>query len=138
MLLTKPEILKRVPHGQECLLIDHAIVISPVKAQAEFNCTGDEAFFEGHYPGGKILPGHVIIEAMGQTAALITDPLHSLKGHLVTIEKARFKKKLTPPFNMLIEAKLEYKRMNLVWFRCKAITAAGTAAEAMLVIHFEV
>lgn len=69
--MTKEQILDRIPHGQQCLLIDRAVILSPVRVRAAFDCTGQEFFFSGHYPDEKILPGHIIVEAMGQTGALL-------------------------------------------------------------------
>jgi 3-hydroxyacyl-[acyl-carrier-protein] dehydratase len=140
LTLLKDDILKRIPHGGECLLIDQAVIVSPASSQAEFNCFGYEPFFDGHYPDEKVLPGHTMIEAMGQTCALLAYELpyyRSLKGYLVTIEKARFKQKLSPPFKTLLEARLEAERNNLLVFRCKATNEQGqVAAEAILMIYY--
>lgn len=86
--------------------------------KAEFNCTGDEYFFNGHYATQKILPGHIIVEAFGQSGALLTSGLSGIdrnKVFLVTIEKMRFRKILLPPFCVQIEVTLLEKKMNMIW-----------------------
>lgn len=139
--MTKEEILDIIPHGGQCLLIDRAVILSPTRARAAFDCTGEEYFFSGHYPDEKILPGHMVVEAMGQTGALLVGERQTLrkkKGYLVTIEKMRFRQKMIPPFRAFIDVCSGEERMNLLWLRCRLETETGiTAAEGTIVIRLE-
>lgn len=60
-----------LPHRFPFLLLDRAIDISPgVSATAVRAVSGNEWFFQGHFPGYAVMPGVLILEAMAQTGAL--------------------------------------------------------------------
>ena len=60
------------------------------------NVTINEPFFQGHFPEPlpSVMPGTLILEAMAQTAAFLFEVARD--GYLVGIEKARFRRKVTP------------------------------------------
>ena len=67
------QILKLLPHRYPFLLVDRVLEITPrVSIKALKNVTMNEPFFQGHFPDFPVMPGVLIIEALAQTAALLT------------------------------------------------------------------
>ena len=64
-------ILEVMPHRYPFLLIDRVTALDPwLTISAYKNITYNEPQFQGHFPGFPVLPGVMIIEAMGQAGAL--------------------------------------------------------------------
>ena len=64
------EIMKLLPHRYPFIMIDRILELTPgEKVVALKNVTINEPFFQGHFPENPIMPGVLIIEAMGQAGA---------------------------------------------------------------------
>ena len=120
------EIMRHLPHRYPFLLIDRILDLEPGKnVVALKNVTINEPYFQGHFPGVPVMPGVLILEAMGQAGgvlAYISLP-ERLKGRLVFfagIDKARFRTPVVPGDQLVLEAKL----LNM---RSKAVRLAGIA-----------
>ena len=119
-ILLHNEIISLIPHRYPFLLIDKVtdinlnVSVTGIKA-VSFN----EPFFQGHFPKYPVMPGVLILEAMAQTAAcLIAYGDKSLaKNSLVFftgIEKAKFKKPVTPGCILYLKIKVITKKKNIV------------------------
>ena len=103
------------------LLIDELIEIKKLSsATGILNLTKDSPFVQGHFPGQPVMPGVLIVEAFGQTAAALT--AHGLDKEtyenklvfLMSVEKARFRNPVIP--NCRLELKIESIRSHgRVW-----------------------
>lgn len=131
-------IMRMIPHRYPFLLVDKVInIVDGESATGIKNVTCNEPHFTGHFPQKPIMPGVLIIEAMAQTSALlVVQTLGSqTEGKLVyfmSIEKAKFRKPVTPGDRIEIHVKKEQSR-GAVWkFACEAHTANGLAAEATI------
>ncbi len=61
-----------IPHRSPFLFIDRVEELEPGKrCVAWMRVDPEDAIFAGHFPGRPILPGVLIIEAVGQTAAVM-------------------------------------------------------------------
>ena len=66
-------ILKLLPHRYPFLLVDRVIEFERDKRiKALKNVTINEPFFNGHFPHRPVMPGVLMIEALAQTAALLS------------------------------------------------------------------
>ncbi len=120
------EIMRHLPHRYPFLLVDRILDLEPGKSVVALkNVTMNEPFFQGHFPGVPVMPGVLILEAMGQAGgvlAYISLP-ERLKGRLVFfagIDKARFRTPVVPGDQLILEVKL----LNI---RSKAVRMAGIA-----------
>ena len=60
------EVREYLPHRYPFLLVDRVVNVEPGKRiEAYKNVTINEPFFNGHFPQEPIMPGVLIIEAMG-------------------------------------------------------------------------
>ena len=71
--LDKQEIENLLPHRDPMLLIDELHDIKKLtSATGIVNVKKDSFFVQGHFPGQPVMPGVLIVEAFGQTAAALT------------------------------------------------------------------
>lgn len=89
-----------LPHRPPFLFVDEVTAIDPGRsASGVWRLTGEEPFFQGHFPGRPTLPGVLMVEAMAQLGgiALLSDPRFT--GFLPLfggIDKARFRRQVGP------------------------------------------
>ncbi|MFH1413617.1 MAG: 3-hydroxyacyl-ACP dehydratase FabZ [Candidatus Omnitrophota bacterium] len=114
--LTFQEIKKIIPYDFPFLLIDKAIEIEKDKrAVCLKNVTGNEVYFLGHFKDQAVMPGVLIIEAIGQAALILVKHgrKNSVKYLLAAVNKVRFFKPVLPGDQMIIEVKAIKKLGNL-------------------------
>ncbi len=119
--LNKNQIKELLPHREPMLLIDELIEIKKLSsATGILNLTKDSPFVQGHFPGQPVMPGVLIVEAFGQTAAALTAHGIDKKTYenklvfLMSVEKARFRNPVIP--NCKLELKIESIRSHgRVW-----------------------
>ena len=72
MQLDIEHIKNLIPQRYPFIMIDRILDIEPGKrATALKNVSGNEEFFQGHFPENPIMPGALILEAMAQTAIVL-------------------------------------------------------------------
>ncbi|MGC9417336.1 MAG: 3-hydroxyacyl-ACP dehydratase FabZ [Rhodovulum sp.] len=125
-----------IPHRYPFLLIDKVRDIVPNKGAVGIkNVTMNEPHFQGHFPGTPIMPGVTIVEAMAQTAAVMTgismDMVDKeLLVYFMAIDKCKFRRKVVP--GDVLELHISVKRGgSKVWkFEGIAKVEGDMAAEA--------
>ena len=129
------EIKKRIPHRYPFLMIDRILELEAgKKCRALKNVTGNEFFFQGHFPGNPIMPGVLIVEALAQTAGFISytmeeDPENKVQL-FVGFEKVRVKKPVIPGDQLILEAEFVSKKRILWVYRGKATVDGSLVAQA--------
>ncbi|MFY8182881.1 MAG: 3-hydroxyacyl-ACP dehydratase FabZ [Polynucleobacter sp.] len=128
------QILKLLPHRYPFLLVDRVLEITPrVSIKALKNVTMNEPFFQGHFPDFPVMPGVLIIEALAQTAALLTFSEAKAENaiyYFAGIDGARFKKPVLPGDQLIMTAILEREKAGIYKFQVKATVNDELAAEA--------
>ena len=88
MQLNSDEIEKLLPHRYPFLLVDRITECEPGKLAVGRKCvTANEPFFQGHFPGRKIMPGVLILEALAQTGTVDGFPVRIIKIVLVHFQQ---------------------------------------------------
>ena len=120
-----------LPHRYPFLLVDRITECVPGESAKGIKCvTTNEPFFQGHFPGFKVMPGVLIIEALAQVGAVAILTVPEDKGKLVLfggVKNARFKRKVVPGDVLELECVLT-KRRGPVGFGVCAAYADGQAA----------
>jgi 3-hydroxyacyl-[acyl-carrier-protein] dehydratase len=132
-------IMKRLPHRYPFLLVDRVIEFEKDKRlRALKNVTINEPFFGGHFPSRPVMPGVLILEALAQTAALLSfesvgqDISDDMVVYFVGIDGARFKRPVEPGDQLVLEAMLDRAKAGIYKYKTKAYVDGAVAAEAEL------
>lgn len=132
------KIMDILPHRYPFLLIDRIIEIIPgEKIVALKNVTINEPFFQGHFPGVPIMPGVLIVEAMGQAGGMLafsSAPQENKNAilYFMGMDKVRFRKPVVPGDQLLIEAKILKQRSKAIKMSGIATVEEKLVAEAEL------
>ena len=136
MTLEADQIEAIIPHRYPMLLVDRVLEIEDGKsAVAVKNVTANEWFFEGHFPGQKIMPGVLIVEALAQTAAvcLLKGVESAGKSPLFAgIENMRFRRPVRPGDQLRLEFTLEKLRGPVGKGHVRATVDGQVAAEGTI------
>lgn len=100
MELNINQIEEILPHRYPFLMVDKIVDFEAGKWAKGIKCvSANEAFFCGHFPGNKIMPGVLIVEALAQVGAIAILTVPENKGKLAVfgrIKNCRFKELVTP------------------------------------------
>ncbi|WP_414042303.1 3-hydroxyacyl-ACP dehydratase FabZ [Macrococcus animalis] len=109
-ILTFDEIKKIIPHRYPFLLIDRIVELEDGKKCTGIKqVSGNEPFFQGHFPEYAVMPGVLIVEALAQVGAVAMLKLEQNQGKLAMftgIDKCRFKKQVTPGDTLVLEVEM--------------------------------
>jgi 3-hydroxyacyl-[acyl-carrier-protein] dehydratase len=134
------EILEYLPHRYPFLLVDRVLDVVPgERITALKNVTINEPFFPGHYPHHPVMPGVLVIEALAQTAAILSFKTMGNKSsenevyYFVGIDNARFKRPVSPGDQLIFEVTLTANKRGIWKFSAVAKVDGQVAAEADLI-----
>jgi len=83
MLYNQEQIKEIIPHRDPFLLIDEITEYTEKESVTAIKyVTGEEDFFKGHFPGYKVMPGVLILEALAQAGAFIVLNMDEYKGRI--------------------------------------------------------
>ena len=71
MKLSKEEIKKIIPYSEPFLFVDEAEIIGENEIEGFFQTKPEDYFFKGHFVNFPIMPGVLIVEALGQLSSLL-------------------------------------------------------------------
>jgi len=136
------KIMDLLPHRYPFILIDRILELIPgEKVVALKNVTINEPFFQGHFPGNPIMPGVLIIEAMGQAGAVLAAESRSLEkqGSLIFfmgMDNVRFRKPVIPGDQLIFDVQILKRRKKVVKMSGVATVDGNRVAEAELMATF--
>ena len=138
------QIKKLLPHRYPMLLVDRVLTWEANKTiTAIKNVTANEEFFNGHFPHKPVMPGVLMIEAMAQTAAILSfltmgvTPDENSVVSFVGIDHARFNRPVGPGDQLKMD--IEILRVSRGIWKYKAVGsvdgAVAVEAELMCTIR---
>jgi 3-hydroxyacyl-[acyl-carrier-protein] dehydratase len=120
-------ILKYLPHRYPFLLVDRVLECKVGESiRAIKNVTFNEPFFTGHFPEQPVMPGVMILEALAQTAGILTYatlrkvPNANTRFYFAGIDGCRFRRPVEPGDQLILTSRV-VRNMKGIW---KLSTAA--------------
>ena len=112
------EIEKLLPHRYPFLLVDRILEIEEGKRIVGIkNVTANEPFFPGHFPGHKVMPGVLIVEALAQVGCillLVTTGDAEKVIYFMGMDKVKFRKNVVPGDQLKLEIVVT-RRRDRIW-----------------------
>jgi 3-hydroxyacyl-[acyl-carrier-protein] dehydratase len=130
------DIKKILPHRYPFLLVDRVTECDgQTMIKGYKNVTGNEDFFQGHFPGNPVMPGVLQIEALAQLgAALLMQRFvgQQVFAYFAGIEKARFKRRVVPGDRLDLDVLVTRDRGKFAIIQGKATVDGQLTVEATL------
>ena len=135
------QIMEYLPHRFPFLLIDRVLTLElePEKRLTGIkNVTINEAYFQGHFPGGPVMPGVLMIEAMAQAAGMLAHLALETEGKegelflLVKVDNAKFNRVVVPGDQLLLDVVQKRIMRGMGQYECKAYVDGKRAASCEL------
>ena len=130
------QILALLPHRYPMLLIDRIIDLIPgEKVVALKNVTINDPYFTGHFPTTPVMPGVLIVEAMGQAGGVLVMsdlPPDKIPGaiYFMGFDHVRFRIPVIPGDQLILEVLIIKKRLKAVKMTATAMVNEKLVAEA--------
>lgn len=127
-----------IPHRAPFLFVDRVVeLVLGERIHAQKAVTGNETFFEGHFPGNPVLPGVIQLEAMGQAGALLAI-LSGAKleaGYSIyvgSMTDAKFRRPVLPGATLDLHAELLRQRLGTFKLGCRCEVDGQVASSAVI------
>ena len=128
------EIRKILPHRFPMLLVDRILELEPMKRAVGIKCvTINEPFFEGHFPERPVMPGVLILEAMGQVGGVMVMCVPEHKDRtpfFAGMDRVKFKRPVVPGDQLRMTADMIKYRGNIGKVWTQAFVDGEIVAEA--------
>jgi UDP-3-O-[3-hydroxymyristoyl] N-acetylglucosamine deacetylase / 3-hydroxyacyl-[acyl-carrier-protein] dehydratase len=126
---------KLLPHSYPMLLVDRILELTPLERVVGLkNVTRNEPYFEGHFKGHPVMPGVLIIEAMGQTGGVLL--LNSVEKpetkvvYFTGLDNVKFRRTVVPGDQIRFTVVMTMFRRGLCKMRGEAQVDGVLVAEA--------
>jgi len=133
------EILRLLPHRYPFLLVDRVVALEKGKSiRAIKNVTINEPFFVGHFPHRPVMPGVLMLEAMAQSAALLSfategvTPDDKTVYYFAGVDGARFRRPVEPGDQLVMDVTVLRNKGGIFKFKGEARVGEELACEGEL------
>ncbi|MBR7798504.1 3-hydroxyacyl-ACP dehydratase FabZ [Undibacterium fentianense] len=133
------QIKQYLPHRYPMLLVDRVLTWESGKSiTAIKNVTANEEFFNGHFPNKPVMPGVLMVEAMAQTAAILSfltmgqKPDENTIVYFVGIDNVRFKRPVGPGDQLKMDVEILRVARGIWKYKAVATVDGQLAVEAEL------
>ena len=129
------EILGVIPHRYPMLLVDRIVEMEAGKRVVGVkNVTVNEPFFQGHFPEHPIMPGVLIVEAMGQVGGMLLmgsfEKPQDKVVYFMAIDGVKFRRPVVPGDQIRFELEMLHFRGRNCRMRGVGYVDGQPAAEA--------
>lgn len=138
-ILDITQIKEYLPHRYPLLLVDRVVDYELGKTiTAIKNVTVNEEFFNGHFPHKPVMPGVLMVEALAQTAAILSFMTMGVKPdensvvYFVGIDGVRFKRPVEPGDQLKMDVEILRTSRGIWKYKAVASVDGKVAVEAEL------
>lgn len=118
-----------LPHRYPFLLVDRVVEAELGKRIRCYKAvSGNEQFFQGHFPAQPVMPGVLVIESLAQAGGILSHLSRSTGAdtsgrvsYLVKVDKARFSSMVVPGDRLDLDVEIRREIRNMTLY-------AGTAS----------
>ncbi len=140
-------IRKLIPHRYPFLMVDRVLDVTEKTpgevvgrvCTAQKNVTGNELFFQGHFPDNPVMPGVLVVEAIAQTGALCCCAIEGDSAikqlFFAGIDNVRFKKPVLPGDVLNLRVEMKKRKSSFYWGEGVASVDNKVAARAEILAH---
>ncbi|MEE9440128.1 MAG: bifunctional UDP-3-O-[3-hydroxymyristoyl] N-acetylglucosamine deacetylase/3-hydroxyacyl-ACP dehydratase [Saprospiraceae bacterium] len=104
------KIKELLPHRYPFLMVDKVIKITKTLVVGVKNVTGNESFFQGHFPGNPVFPGVLQMEALAQTGGILAltnvDNPEDWLTYFLKMDNVKFKQMVVPGDTIILKMEL--------------------------------
>ena len=135
MVMGIKQIMEKMPHRYPFLMVDKILEFEAEKRVVGIkNVSINEHFFQGHFPGHPIMPGVLIVEAMGQTGGLlmmnsVPEPENKVV-YFMSLDKIKFRKPVYPGDQLRMVLEMVKFRHNICKMKGCGYVGENLVAEA--------
>ena len=109
-LMDNIRIRQLLPHRYPMQLVDKVVAMGATSIVGVKNITGNEPFFQGHFPEEPVMPGVLQVEAMAQCGGLLVlsqlEEPERWSTYFLKIEDVKFRQKVVPGDTLLFKVEL--------------------------------
>ncbi len=135
-MIESQEIQQIIPHRYPFLMVDRIIELEEGKRAVGIkNVSGNEPYFQGHFPEYPIMPGVLIMEALAQVGAVVVLKKPEFAGQIALfagLDQVRFRRPVLPGDTLRLEVELTKFRGSLGIAEGKAFVGEELAAQGKL------
>ena len=141
-VLTIEQIKEYLPHRYPFLLVDKVIKMEDNQIIGLKNVTGNEEFFQGHFPNNPVFPGVLQIEALAQCGGILAlslqDDPHGWDTYFLKIDNCKFKRMVFPGDTLILKMQFTQPiRRGVCVMRGEAYVGEQLVCEADLVAKIQ-
>jgi len=129
--MTLEAIQSAIPHREPFLLLDEIVELSADRIVCRKTFSGDEFWYQGHYPQFPLTPGVLLCEAAMQAGAvLLADRIERQSDAVPVVTRVgnvQFKKMVLPGDTILIETEL-IEQVSKAFYLKSRVTVEGRLA----------
>ena len=109
-LMDNIRIRQLLPHRYPMQLVDKVVGMGATSIVGVKNITGNEPFFQGHFPEEPVMPGVLQVEAMAQCGGLLVlsqlEEPERWSTYFLKIDDVKFRQKVVPGDTLLFKVEL--------------------------------
>ena len=124
-----------LPHRDPFVWVTRVLECEPgTSIVAELDVDEDLALFQGHFPEHPVFPGVILMEALAQAACfciLVGREAQGSIGFLTGIDKAKFRRQVTPGETVRLEAQIVKSSSRMCVAEVKAAVGEEVCATAL-------